>query len=151
MSDEHDEAIEERLQRLEDERRIEALFPRYARFVDDGDAAGIPGMFAKNGKMVVSGGHTIKGSEKIGQLFGKLLGDIKASNHLVGHPLVTWTGACRALAEAAFQAWDSYKDGRPDCYTYGRYLLEVARSASGEWEIETFTFDFATQLNAPRP
>ncbi len=119
--------------------------------MDNGDAAGIAGMFAENCKMVVSGGYTLEGSEKIGQLFGKLLGNIEASNHLVGYPLTTWTSTNRAQAEAALQAWDSYKDGRPDCYTYGRYLLEVVRTANGDWEIETFTFDFATQLNAPRP
>ena len=128
---------------LEDELAVRALLPAYARAVDAGDADAVAALFAEDGVLRAEGAPDFGGRERIRKLYAKLLGEIQASSHLVGEPLVEPLGEGAARATAAVHAWDRYHDpDRADELSLGTYTAE-ARSQPGEgWLLQSLALRF---------
>lgn len=126
----------------------EALLAKYARFVDAGDAAGVASLFAEDGELRTADAPPIVGSRHIGKLYGRLLGAIRASSHIVGAQDVDMGRAAQGAVEshAPFHAWDSYvDDATPDCTSLGTYDAEIRREPDGRWRIHALTIGFVKQ------
>lgn len=82
--------LEQRLQRLEDERAIERLKYRYAAYCDDHyDPEGIASLFTADGRWLVDGeGGSMQGHEEIKAHFRALSAHIPWALHFVTQPRV---------------------------------------------------------------
>lgn len=141
--------IEERIARLEDRASIEELLAHYARCVDAQDAEGVAAAFVADGILCGPGISPVAGRARLQKLYGKLLGQMESSLHLVGAQQVLFESSDCAVVHAAFYAWDSYRDAAdPDCFSHGFYEAKVLKEADGEWRIAVLNIHFAGQLDA---
>ena len=143
---------EERLARIEDRFALEELLAHYARCVDEQDAAGVAAAFTADGRLETIGNPAIAGRERIAKLYGRLLGEISASSHLLGTVQVHFPTHEGAVAACTFLAWDSYvAQSRPDELSHGRYEASAVREPDGLWRLAALRICFAAQMHAEFP
>ncbi|WP_160212731.1 nuclear transport factor 2 family protein [Adlercreutzia aquisgranensis] len=146
---------EERLAALEAVRAVTDVAYRYARFVDDQDGLGVASLFLDDGLLFPQPGvEPLAGRALIGKLYGKLLPQMTSSTHVVSNPQVTLLSADHAVLECVLWAWEGFSD-KPsmppaDRYTFGRYRMEMRRSAQGGWLIGRMDIIFAGQADSGR-
>lgn len=73
------------------------------------------------------------------------LGPQKASHHMRGHGLVTFTGADAATVQSSGYAWNRMEgNGDPLWEVWGDYTHELIRTEGG-WKVKAMTFDAVHQ------
>ena len=141
----------ERVWALETRQSVVELFNHYARCVDLKDAAGVAGVFTDDGELCGPRGTLVSERDCIQAVYRRLLGELRTSSHLIGGVQVQIVSEDRAVAHAAFQAWDSYlpdDEGKckSDCFSFGQYEAIAVLEADGEWRFARFGVWFNGQL-----
>ena len=147
-------SLEERVARMEDYRAIHELLAHYARCVDARDGVGAASVFCENGELHGPGAPAIAGRQRIARLYGKLLGRMTSSSHMVGNEQVLFTSRDTACAHCVLLAWEGFGaalDASVDNrFSLGRYELELVREADGEWRVSAMNVHFAGQTGTGR-
>jgi ketosteroid isomerase-like protein len=131
-------ALEQRVQRMEDESAIRRMLIEYGAFLDAKDYHSYAALFAPDG--VWQGGFgTFTGPAAIEAMLTANLGAPaagfvnKANFHMLTNPLIAVDGD-RAHVESKYLFWTASPDNRPTPLLAGRYVDEFVR-VGGEWRI----------------
>lgn len=147
-------SLEARIARLEAERAIRETIAHYARCVDARDGEGAASIFTEDGQLCGPGAPAVQGRNRIARLYGKLLGRMTSSTHLVGNEQVLFTSENSAMLHCALLAWEGFGEaldtGDANRFSLGRYELDMVREDDGEWRARTMTVVFAGQTGSPR-
>ncbi len=140
--------LEERIQRLEDIEAIKSIMYNYTRCTDNLDADGIAAMFTETGTFCSPALGNPTGRKAIAELYSKLLPGTKSSTHLIANQQIWFKTNDNAVMHCYLHAWQTFEDypKKPDCFTYGRYEVEVVREDDGEWRVQNFKIVMAGQL-----
>jgi uncharacterized protein (TIGR02246 family) len=129
-------SVDQRLQRLEDERAIQHILVDYAANLDFRDYDGYAALFAEAGEWTnANGSH--KGRAAIRKMLADTLGPAGAPNrtnfHIISNGQVSVQGD-RASAISRYLFVMRAPDGRPQPALAGIYRDELVRTAQG-WKI----------------
>ena len=140
--------LEERIQRIEDTEAIKNIMYHYTRCTDALDPEGIASIYTENGTFCSPALGNPTGRKAIAELYGKLLPGTKSSEHLIANQQVLFTSNTTAVMHCYFHSWQTFESypSKPDCYTYGRYEVEVVKEDDGEWRVQNFKIVMAGQL-----
>lgn len=143
-------SLEERIQYLEDVRAAEAVLVAYARCVDEQDAAGLAALFTEEGQLCVPGAEPVTGRARIVKLYGRLLGALSASTHVVSNFETELTAPDRACVRCVLWAWEGFGSslsfvGPENRLSFGRYVGQLVRQGGGQWQMASLTISFAGQ------
>lgn len=140
--------LEERIQRMEDTEAIKGIMYHYTRCTDNLDAEGIAAMFTESGTFCSPALGNPTGRKAIAELYAKLLPGTKSSTHLIANQQIWFKTNDRAIMHCYLHAWQTFETypAKPDCFSYGRYEVEVVREDDGEWRVQNFKIVFAGQL-----
>jgi ketosteroid isomerase-like protein len=133
-------SVEQRLQRLEDESAIRAIFIAYAAALDQRNPDAYVALFAKDGQWI-NGSLVRKGPEEIRALVAGMFrntppGFVNAESfELTFHPDIKVDGD-RATARSEHVLFRRHADGSglPQAVLFGRYQDEFIRE-NGAWKI----------------
>jgi len=135
-------ALEQRLQKLEDEKEIREVVIRYGEYLDARDYASYASLFASDG--VWTGGFgSATGPAAIQEMLEKNLGKpeegfVNKSNfHLVTTVVVDVEGDT-AQVRSRYMFFTASPDNRPTAALAGRYVDEFVRE-NGSWKIKSRT------------
>lgn len=135
-------ALEQRLQKLEDEKEIREVVIRYGEYLDARDYASYASLFASDG--VWTGGFgSATGPAAIQEMLEKNLGKpeegfVNKSNfHLVTTVVVDVDGDT-AKVRSRYMFFTASPDNRPAAALAGRYVDEFVRE-NGSWKIKSRT------------
>jgi ketosteroid isomerase-like protein len=132
-----------RIRRLEDEASVTRLLLSYADRFDGGDSLGVAELFTADA--VVDYGPEfpdLEGRHAIRDGVAKGMDEIfLATSHHISNAVVDVDGD-RADCSAYVYAWHRYRDGSPDGYLWGRYLMECVRRGDG-WRIARLRLEAA--------
>jgi uncharacterized protein (TIGR02246 family) len=128
-------ALEARVQRLEDREAISALFMRYRHCLDEKDFSGYAALFARDGEFVAAGGSA-SGREQIEQLVDGMRGSLLTvaagdDLHIVVNPDIELDGD-RATARSTWIYVVRDDEGGPSLCKVGHYEDDLVRE-EGEW------------------
>lgn len=138
-SSSHTQALEQRVQQLEDQEQIRQVLVSYGEYLDARDYAGYASLFASDG--VWTGGFgSATGPAAIQAMLEKNLGKpdpgfINKSNfHLMTTMVVKVTGDT-AVARSRYTFFSATPENRPVPLLAGRYVDEFVRE-NGAWKIK---------------
>lgn len=142
--------LEERVRRLEDMRAAEAVLVAYARCVDEQDATGLAALFTEEGRLCVPGAEPVIGRARIAKLYGRLLGALSASTHVVSNFETELIAPDRACVRCVLWAWEGFGGslsfaGPKNRLSFGRYVGQLVRQGGGQWQMTSLTISFAGQ------
>ena len=120
--------LEARLRRLEDLEEIRQLFVDYGHFLDHGDYAAYPRLFAEDGELMLGPIGRAKGRQEIEAMMIRVGG--AGSLHLITSPIVTLDGD-QAVARVMWTAINRAEDGTPFVGMVGHHEDERVREAGG--------------------
>lgn len=143
-------SLEERVQRLEDLRAVEEVLVAYARCVDEGDAAGVAALFTEKGQLRVPEADPLVGRAHIAKVYGRLLGALKASTHVVSNFEACMIAPDRAFARCVLWAWEGFSGSlsfanEKNRLSFGRYEAQLVREGDGRWRMAALAISFAGQ------
>lgn len=142
--------LEERVRHLEDVRAAEAVLVAYARCVDEQDATELAALFTEEGQLCVPGAEPVIGRTRIAKLYGRLLGALSASAHVVSNFETELITPDRARVRCVLWAWEGF-DGSlsfaapENRLSFGRYVGQLLRQGDGRWRMTSLTISFAGQ------
>lgn len=141
-------SLEERVSRLEDIEAIKSIMYHYARCTDNLDADGIAAMFTEDGRFCSPALGNPTGRDAIRELYAKLLPGTKSSTHVIANQQIWFKTKDSAVMHCYLHAWQTFDEypKKPDCFSYGRYEVDVVRETDGEWRVTAFKIVFAGQL-----
>lgn len=154
MTDAPVRSLEERIQRLEDRASIEECMYHYTNSCDNCDPAGMASCFTETG--ILSWGDVydsqLEGREAILASLQKMMGSATTGTHLISNMQIYFETKDSALVHCYMHSWQCFKDypRTSDCYTYGRYELQVVRDTDGEWRFQSFKLIMAGQKGGHR-
>jgi uncharacterized protein (TIGR02246 family) len=128
-------ALDARVQRLEDREAISALFMRYRQCLDEKDFSGYAALFARDGEFVAAGGSA-SGREQIERLVDGMRGSLLTvaagdDLHIVVNPDIELDGD-RATARSTWIYVVREDEGGPGLCKVGHYEDDLVRE-DGEW------------------
>lgn len=127
-----DDAIAQRLQRLEDLEQIRQLFVDYGHYLDQRDFESYAELFCEDGELLLGPIGRVQGRAAIRQhMHDVLAGAGGGSYHLVTNPRVSIDGD-EARAEVMWSVVSPGPDGRPVMSMLGRHRDVLVREA-GRW------------------
>lgn len=143
-------SLEERIRHLEDVRAAEAVLVAYARCVDEQDATGLAALFTEEGRLCVPGAEPVIGRARIAKLYGRLLGALSASTHVVSNFETELIAPDRACVRCVLWAWEGFGGslsfaGPKNRLSFGRYVGQLVRQGGGQWQMTSLTISFAGQ------
>ena len=131
-------ALEQRVQRMEDESAIRRMLVEYGAFLDARDYAAYAALFAEDGEWIGGFGR-FTGPAAIRKMLEDNLGVPepgfvnKSSFHMLTNPLIQIDGN-RAQVTSKYLFWTRSENDRPTPLLAGRYVDEFVRM-NGEWKI----------------
>jgi uncharacterized protein (TIGR02246 family) len=135
-------ALQQRVQRLEDQEQIRRVLVEYGEYLDARDYAGYAALFARDG--VWTGGFgSFTGPEAIQAMLEENLGQPeedfinKSSFHLMTTMVVDVAGDT-ATARSRYLFYTATPESRPNAAIAGRYVDEFVRE-DGHWKIQRRT------------
>lgn len=129
-----DDAIAQRLRRLEDLEEIRQLFVDYGRHLDAGDVDAYAGLFADEGEILLGPIGRAKGRAAIVELMTKVRARARsASFHLVTNPVIHLDGD-RATGEVLWTVIRPDATGKLEVAMFGRHHDDLVRER-GRWRI----------------
>ena len=146
--------LEERVQRLEDRNAVEECMYHYTKCCDNCDPIGMSSCFTETG--ILSWGDVydsqLEGRETIKESLQKMMGSAITGTHLITNMQILFETKDSALVHCYMHSWQCFKDypRTSDCYTYGRYELQVVRDIDGEWRFQSFKLVMAGQKGGHR-
>ncbi len=147
------QTLEERISALEDVRAIEEALYHYAWAVDMKNAQGVASCFTADGAIRAPGSdRALAPQEAIAKVYGKLLGSMTSSTHLLSNVQVQLVSATQAVAHAPFASWEGFHEAlvAEDRFTFGRYEASLEKEADGQWRIKVLCISFAGQTGSTR-
>jgi 3-phenylpropionate/cinnamic acid dioxygenase small subunit len=134
------QALQERLQRLEDLEEIRRLFESYGYYLDHGMWTEYASLYAKDGQMRL-GPMRADGRDEIERVAREVIGaqfdpsaDAVSLVHLIGSPRIELEGD-RATSEVMWTVVGKGPDGRASVTGQGRHLDDLVRE-DGRWRIQ---------------
>lgn len=146
--------LEERIQRLEDRAAIEECMYHYTNSCDNCDPEGMASCFTDTG--ILSWGDVyegqLEGRRAILESLQKMMGSATTGTHLITNMQILFETNDSALVHCYMHSWQCFKDypRTSDCYTYGRYELQVVRDTDGQWRFQSFKLIMAGQQGGHR-
>ena len=126
------DALEMRLQRVEDLQEIHQLFVDYGSHLDRGDVEAYAELFADDGELLLGPVARAKGRDEIKATMAKVLaGSPGNSFHVISSPRVVLDGD-RATSEVMWTVVSGGDDGQPSVSAIGRHVDELVRER-GRW------------------
>lgn len=126
-----DDALAERVQRLEDLMAIHQLFVDYGRYLDAGDLEGYASLFAEDGEVLLGPLGRAKGRAAIKELMSKALAGQKGSSyHIISSPQVALDGD-NATSTVMWSVIARTADGRAALTMVGRHVDVLRRERDG--------------------
>ena len=143
-------SLEERVQRLEDRQAVEAVLVSYAHQVDARDAEGVAELFTEDGQLQVPGAAPLIGRARIAKVYGRLLGALKSSTHVVSNFEVAFTAPDCVAVTCVLWAWEGFDGslhfgGAENRFSFGRYAAQLVREEEGRWRMASLAISFAGQ------
>ena len=126
----NDQALLDRIQRLEDRAEIRHLSVEYGQHMDSKNWKGFSEVFAEDGDLVAAIG-VVTGREAIVNLFDPVLRDVQQSFHVFSEPDIEVDGD-RATARSKWTYVWTGPDGYPQILQYGHYQDTLER-IDGRW------------------
>ena len=82
----------------------------------------------------------------------KMMGSATTGTHLITNMQILFETKDSALVHCYMHSWQCFKDypRTSDCYTYGRYELQVVRDTDGQWRFQSFKLIMAGQKGGHR-
>jgi len=129
------DAVEARLQRLEDLMEIHQLFIDYGMHLDAGRFDEYASLFATDGEIRIGPMGKAQGREQIRDMMTTTLeGLVGKTFHLISSPMVQLDGDT-ATSEVMWTMIQRGDDGRPDVAMLGRHRDQLVREG-GRWRIK---------------
>lgn len=126
------DALEPRMQRLEDLVEINQLFIDYIEYLDAGDAEAYAGLFAEEGEIVLGPGTRAKGFDEIVPLITKVVeGKVGNAFHIVSSPRIQLDGNT-ARCQVMWTVIEKDEAGKPYVTLMGRHFDRLIRE-NGRW------------------
>ena len=143
-------SMEDRVRRLEQERKIREILLHYTRCVDRGDFEGIASCYTEDGAFYPSDKTApIKGKTAILSIFRKLMNPLPTTSmHYITNQQVLFISDVEALVFAYFYSNKSFAGAREDENTWGGYELRVVLESDLEWRIKTHKCFFTRQTGS---
>jgi len=128
------DALEERLQRVEDLLEIHQLFVDYGSHLDRRDLNAYSELFADDAELMLGPVARAKGRDEIKATMTKVLaGSGGGSFHVISSPRVELDGD-RATSEVMWTVVERGDDGKPNVSAIGRHVDDLVRER-GRWRI----------------
>jgi uncharacterized protein (TIGR02246 family) len=125
------DALEARVQRLEDLLAIHQLFVDYGEHLDAGDFAAYAALFADDGEILLGPMGRAKGRAAIQELMEKTLGaSVGSTRHVVSGPRVNLNGDT-ATSTVIWTVFEN-EDGKARSTAFGHHHDELVR-VDGRW------------------
>jgi uncharacterized protein (TIGR02246 family) len=125
-----DDALAQRVRRLEDLMAIHQLFVDYGRYLDAGDVDAYASLFAEDGELLLGPLGRAKGRAAIKELMGKALGQPGGSYHVISSPQVSLDGD-RATSSVMWTVIARTAEGGAALTMVGRHVDELRRGPDG--------------------
>src|ERR1700712_4625730 len=121
------EALEARLQRLEDLKAIRQVFMDYGLHLDKGDFDSYSKLFAREGEAMLGPLGRAKGPTEIKALMMRLMSaDVGKAYHIISSPVIKLDGD-RATSDVMWTVISRGADGNPELSMIGRHKDELIR------------------------
>ena len=125
------EALEVRLQRLEDLQAITQLFIDYGRFLDGGDFESYALLFAEDGEVLLGPMGRATGPQAIKELMvAQLSASVGETYHLISSPMISLNGD-QATSSTMWTVMHRSESGAPRVTMVGRHEDILVRSNEG--------------------